>query len=331
MSSKEIERCESLLEDADNTARIGDFGKAARKYMRAVEACRRVGWEDQAVMSLFLSYLYPCNQDVKEGKDPLETGSLARFVEGVSGLPPTRVVAYMPGGFYGEFDSSRLVTEARAILLMSEGLRETRMERIRELLGEASSRFAEIGSEPLIFSRYVSCLKRRSTGNSAALECEGHIELIEGARVEEVEPLKAVEYMMAASRAFRAAKLRERARAINGRIRGLRTTRRCWMCGRVAQGSRHFKIVGAEVGRYFEKVLREAGEDLRVFEDLHSIVLCRPCYTSISNEADRIAREYFDRVMEVVSRLASQVEMLAAEVRALSMRVNRLSSSRRIR
>jgi len=318
LSSKDIERCESELEDAENTARIGNFGKAAKKYLDAVEMCRKVEWEDEAAKALFLSYLYPCNQDVKDRKDLLETGSLINFVNNASTLPPMKVVAYMPGGLYGEFDTSRILTEAKGILYMNAGLKAGSVEEAVGLLEKASECFLQIGGAPLFFSRYISFLKRRTTGNHAALECEGQIEYINGRNFVEVEPPKAVEYLMAAAKAFRAAKLREVWQEVNKLIRGLRATRKCWMCGREVQGANHFNLVKADVGCYFEKILKDRKEDLRAIDGLLSIALCRPCYTSIYYEADRIAKMYYDMAMQAINELAAEVRTLAAEVRRLA-------------
>ncbi|MFB0562101.1 MAG: hypothetical protein ACETWM_12930 [Candidatus Lokiarchaeia archaeon] len=310
MSSKEIEHCERDLEDAENTARIGNFGKAARKYFDTVALCRKVGWDDEAMEALFLAYLYPCNQDAKDGKDLYETQSLRTFVQQTYKLPQMNVMAYMPGGLYGEFDTKRLLMEARGILYMELGRKAKTVEQAVKLLGSASDLFIEIGDSDLVFSRYVSCLKRRTTGNYAALECEGHIESIKGSVFIETDPSKAIGYIMAAARAYRAAKLHDVWKGMNKRIEALRATRKCWMCGREAQSTDNFQIVRASIGRYFENRLREMKEDMRVMDGKSSIVLCKPCYTAIYYEADRIARTWYDMAMQAIQTLEARIRRL---------------------
>lgn len=317
MSSKEkdIERCENKLEDAENTARIGNFGKAAKKYYDAVDLCRSIGWEQEAQEALFLSYLYPCNQDVKDKKDLLETDSLRKFLENASKLPPMKVTAYMPGGLYGEFDTAKLVTEARGIFYMSLGLKAPNIEEAVKLLEKAYDLFLEIGDAPLLFSRYVSCLKRRVTGNQAALECEGHIEFAKGRRFIEVEPPKATEYLIAAAKAYRAARLYDVVKSVNARIQELRATRKCWMCGREIQSADHFKVVKADVGPYFLNLLKQRNEDMRVIDGASRIALCNPCYSAIFYEADRIARGYHAIAMQAIAALEARVRRLEARAR----------------
>lgn len=315
MSSKDVERCESKLEDAENTARIGDFGKAAKKYAEAVELCMNLGWEKEAQEALLLSYLYPCNQDVKDKKDLLETGSLRKFLENASRLPPMKVTAYMPGGLFGEFDTARLLTEVRGILYMNLGLTAPNAVDAVKLLEAAYDHFLEIGDAPLIFSRYVSCLKRRTTGNNAALECEGHIEFIKARQFMEIEPPKATENLIVAARAYRAARLYDVAKSVNNRIQELRATRKCWMCGREIQSADHFKIVKADVGSYFENLLRQRNEDMRVIDGASRIALCNPCYSAIFYEADRIARGYHNIAMQAIAALEARIRQLEAAVR----------------
>ncbi|WXG41687.1 MAG: hypothetical protein WED07_13145 [Candidatus Freyarchaeum deiterrae] len=316
MSSKDkdTERCESKLEDAENTARIGDFGKAAKKYSDSVDACRSLGWDQEAEQALLLSYLYPCNQDVKDKKDLLETGSLRKFLENASKLPSIKVTAYMPGGLYGEFDTAKLLTEAKGTSYMSLGLQAPNVVDAVKLLERAYDLFLEIGDSPLIFSRYVSCLKRRTTGNNAALECEGHIEFIKGRQYIEIAPPKATEYLIIAAKAYRAARLYDVGKSVRARIQELRATRKCWMCGREIQSADHFKIVKADVGAYFENLLRERNEDMRVINGTSGIALCSPCYTAVFYEADRIARGYHSLAMQAIAALEARVRQLEAAV-----------------
>ncbi len=310
LSSKEIERCEKELEDAENTARIGNFGKAAKKYFNAAELCKKVGWDNEAIEALFLAYLYPCNQDAKEGRDLFETESLRYFVQHSYKLPQMKVMAYMPGGLYGEFDTKRLLTEARGILYMELSRKAKTIEHSVKLLEKASDHFLEIGDSDLVFSRYVSCLKRRTTGNYAALECEGHINYIKGSVYIEIDPSKAIGYIMASARAYRAAKLRDVWKGMNKRIEALRATRKCWMCGREAQSTENFEIVKADVGSYFENRLREMKEDMRVIEGKSNIILCKPCYTAIYYEAEKIAKTWYEMAMQVIQALEARVRRL---------------------
>ncbi|MEM3587926.1 MAG: hypothetical protein QXO71_11485, partial [Candidatus Jordarchaeaceae archaeon] len=222
---------------------------------------------------------------------------------------------YMPGGLYGEFDTAKFVTEARGIFYMSLGLKSQNTEDAVKLLEKAYNLFSELGDAPLVFSRYVSCLKRRATGNQAALECEGHIEFIKGRQFMEIEPPKATEYLIAAAKAYRAARLYDVVKDVNARIQELRATRKCWMCGREIQSADHFKIVKADVGQYFVNLLRRRNEDMRVIEGASGIALCNPCYTAVFYEADRIARGYYEAAMRAIAALEARIRRLEARIR----------------
>jgi hypothetical protein len=305
MSQKESEKFAKKLDDAENTARIHLFKKASKKYHDLIKTAQEL--EPSMVDDLyFLSALYAVNHDISENKDPIETESLQNLYN----LQKTMEIhetlpMVLHGGFFGDYSTDRIIKEVEALLLMDNGL----SSKNPEFLEKAADLFMEIGSAQLFFSRYVRPIGRRVTGNKAALECEAGASKIKGDAVADPQPNAAIPHYMLATRALRAARRYREESEVRAKLIGMRMTRRCWFCGRLVQGANHFTSLHANVTKYFENLLVENKEDLRVCDE-NMIYVCMPCASAVSNEAEKRARLYYDDAMRCINRLTSEVQAL---------------------
>lgn len=311
MSTKEQEKFSKQLDDAENTARIRMFGKASKKYEGLIRKAEEL--EPSMVEGLrFLSTLYRVNADIADKKDPVETGSLQHLNNMGESISNQSLSMALPGGVFGEIDTGRILSEVKAILLMDKGM----LGGYDEMFKEAIQLFLEIGHDELYFSRYVRPLKRRINGRRAALECEARSQILKGEVFADPYPNAAIPYFMIATRALRAARKYDEESTVRATLIGLKMVRRCWFCGRLVQGANHFVSLDSSVTEYFQHLLRENKEDLRV-HDGDSISACVPCATALNKEADRVARFYHDVLLQELNKLRSEVQHLQTTVARL--------------
>ena len=311
MSQKDKERFSKKLDDAENTARIRLFAKASKKYSGLVKSARSI--EPEMVDGLvFLAALYAVNQDARDKKDPLQTGSFERLLKIQESTREQTLSMALPGGFFGNCETSRVFKEIRAIVLMDTGVTAGNTDSLKE----AMDIFLEIGGNQLFFSRYVRPLQRRVKGNRAALECEARRNIIKGNALSDVYPNAAIPHYMVATRALRAARKYDEETRLRQRLIGLRMVRRCWFCGRLVQGANHFRRLPSQVTQYFENLLKENKEDLRVY-DGEAIYACVPCAMALSKESEKHALEYYKKASHEIQVLRSHVQKLTETVRAM--------------
>lgn len=318
MSQADLQKLSKNLEKAENAARIRLFGKASSQFDSLIKFAQSV--EPSLIPGfIFLSHLYLVNQDVSNNKDPLTTGSLRRLV----GLGPTTdditLVMALPGGVYGEYPVQRVFAEARGILMMEQGLREKNPE----VLEHAIKHFLDIDKNHLFFSRYVHVIGRRVTGRGAALDCEAQSNIIRASGIEDVNPSGAIPYYMLATRALRAARRKEEESKHRETLIGLKKVRRCWFCGRLVQGANHFKNFPSNVTPYFQNLLVENKEDLRVYEE-ETIVACQPCASAITKEANRIAQHYHEWTKHQIQGMKNEIAVLR---QAISLQTKAIKSA----
>ena len=312
MSQKDREKFAKKLDNAENTARIRLFGKASKKYNDLIKTAKSIEPSMVAGLSFFAA-LYIVNQDISDSKDPILTGSFQRLFNLRESISSSQILPMaLPGGFFGEQDTHRVFKECEAILLMDNGINS----RDPETLRKAAQIFLEIGSNPLFFSRYTRPLGRRMTGNRAALECEAQSSIIKGDALADAYPNAAIPNYMVATRALRAARRYEEESKLRAKLIGMRLIRRCWFCGRLVQGHNHIVGLDSKVTKYFENLLEQNKEDLRVYEG-NTIFACLPCATALSNEADKRARVYYENVMQHINRLQSELNTIKAKIPAL--------------
>ncbi|MHA1637382.1 MAG: hypothetical protein ACTSUO_04685 [Candidatus Thorarchaeota archaeon] len=309
MSTKAQTKFTKKLDDAENTARIRLFGKAAKKYGGLVKDAQSI--EPSMVSGLqFLSALYEVNEDVSKKRDPIVTGTLQKLANLQSLSQNQSLSMGLPGGIFGPFETDDIFTEIKAILRMDEGMATGN----QDAFNESIQLFLEIGNSQLHFSRYVRPLQSRVTGSRAALECEARSQIIKGAALADCYPNAAIPHYMIATRALRAARKTDVELKYRRILIGLKMVRCCWICGRLVQGDNHFTNMDSSVTGYFEYILKENKEDLRVYEG-NRIVACTPCSSAISKEADRIAKGYYERVKRDIASLKSDIQILKSIIK----------------
>ena len=315
MSKKERDKFSKKLDDAENTARIRLFGKASKKYAGLIKSAQAL--EPSMVEGLqFLSVLYLVNEDISKKNDPIVSGSFYKLCQMQPSTKEQSLPMALPGGIFGSFETNRVFAEVTAILKMDEGMSTGN----QDAFNEAIDIFLQIGNAPLYFSRYVRPLQSRITGSRAALECEARSQILKGAALADIYPNAAIPHYMIATRALRAARKYNVESKYRKILIGLRMVRRCWICGRLVQGANHFKNMDASVTGYFEYILKENKEDLRVI-DGSAIVACMPCSTAITTEAERIAQIYHDR-------LSREITILKSEIQNLRSKINQIAGAR---
>jgi hypothetical protein len=309
VSTKAQTKFTKKLDDAENTARIRLFGKAAKKYRGLVKDAKSI--EPSMITGLeFLSVLYEVNEDISKKKDPIVTGTLLKLGNLQSSSQNQSLSMALPGGIFGSYETDDIFSEIKAILRMDEGMTTGN----QDAFNESIQLFLEIGNSQLYFSRYVRPLRGRITGSRAALECEARSQIIKGAALADCYPNAAIPHYMIATRALRAARKTKSELKYRRILIGLKMVRRCWICGRLVQGDNHFTNMDSPISEYFEYILKENKEDLRVFEG-NRIVACTPCYGAISREADRIARRYYELVTREINLLKSEIQALKSKIK----------------
>jgi hypothetical protein len=251
LSEKELQRFSKALEKAENTARIRMFDKAASQYEHLIATARTL--EPELANGFeFLSLLYSVNCDISKQNDPIETGSLRNLNALSTSIPNITLTMALPGGVFGDYDTDRIFSETRGILMMNQGVRDGDVN----VLQHAIEHFLQIGKKPLFFSRYVGVIGRRITGNMAALECEAKAQITEASVLADSDPNGAIPHYMLATRALRAARRIEDEHKYRQILVGLKTVRPCWFCGRTVQGENHFRRMPSAITPYFENLLR---------------------------------------------------------------------------
>ncbi len=311
VSQKALMKFSQEIEKAENAARIRLFSKASKQYEKLAEKARELQPEI-AIELQFYSILYRLLDEIEDGKDPMKTGTVSALLRLTPQIGDRRLVMALPGGRFGEFSTFRILRELKAIETMAIGLSRND----HNMLRQAVDLFMNIGDEMLIFSMYLSPLKRRITGRRAALECEGYAQVIEGARFVDEDPSAAAEYYMMAVRAFRSARLHDKEAIYQNTLIGLRVELTCWICGRRVKGASHLVWMPAQVSNYFVKLLEENKEDVRSVKP-NRLVVCKPCYTAISNEALAQARKEAARVMARVQELERRLRRLESTVHTM--------------
>ena len=152
-----------------------------------------------------------------------------------------------------------------------------------------------------------------ATGSREALilQAEGYYVLGEGSVSE--DPKMASEYMQMAYN-FRK-QLGDSGDQELRLARNYARSARCWICGRPANGEGiHFQPMRSTIAPVFAKAAE--GEIVKPYsDDVHSIYVCIPCYTAISNRSDDISRAYYDRAMAEVHAIEARLEAEIAAVR----------------
>jgi hypothetical protein len=304
MSEKDLQRFSKALQKAENAARIRLFNKASSQYQKLIKVAKSLEPSMESGFR-FLTELYSLNHDISQMNDPVDTGSLRKLNALSTSMTNSVLTMALPGGVFGDFETDRIFAETRGILMMDQGIRD----KDTKVLEHAIEHFLQIGKEPLFFSRYVSVIGRRITGNRAALECEAKAEIVRASELEDANPSAAIPHYMLATRALRAARRREDESKYRRILQGLKKVRPCWFCGRLVQGANHFRQMPSEITPYFEKLLVDNNEDIRVLDD-QTIHVCNPCAAAITKEADRIASHYKDYLLERIANLAEQISIM---------------------
>ncbi|AGI48457.1 hypothetical protein TALC_01483 [Thermoplasmatales archaeon BRNA1] len=96
---------------------------------------------------------------------------------------------------------------------------------------------------------------------------------------------------------------------------------KCWICGRpVAGESLHFVAVKSRITPMFQEAENNEGVK-STSEGFGEIYMCMPCYTSISNRADQIARGYHNTAMNEIraaeARLQAQINSLRCSINSI--------------
>ncbi len=296
---KPEERYGKLVHSAENAAKLGLFEEAYKRYLKAAESAISLNRMQEAYVWYFLASIYKCNSSIDDEKYLLS--SLYNLYETYNKHPVDKVTVYMLGGAFGEFPAKRFVNEAIGLLALNNAkLTNMGLEEIVENLDKATKAFMEIGNDYLFYSKYLSIINKRVTANYAALISEANKAYLLGEYYSDIDPTKAVEHYMIASRAYRTARRMDIYRDVIKLIQGVRVTKKCWICGREIQGEKHFVYLDAKLGPYFEKLI-EKNQDKHSIHG-NKIVVCNVCYSAIDNivqEEQRKLRQLIDRLLQL--------------------------------
>ncbi len=93
-------------------------------------------------------------------------------------------------------------------------------------------------------------------------------------------------------------------------------TAKCWLCGKQVAGQGvHFMAVRSDISDMFRG--KEENEAIRsTDENFHTLYMCMPCYTAISNISDEISRKYYEAA---IAEIRATEARIMAEIAALRM------------
>lgn len=154
----------------------------------------------------------------------------------------------------------------------------------------------------------------------------GYAKIVRATKVEESEPIKAVEIYSEAL-AFLQQATPEVREFVSKRIAMLGKSTKCWVCHREIQGEEvNYVYLPASLNEYIKsKYNRDAPY---LISDDGKIAVCRVCYTMVRDLSDKISRYYYDlainelklaeeRINAEIGRLWAALNLIRAEMREM--------------
>ena len=298
-----------LFDEAQELIRQKEYVKASKKLRSAIE--KKSG--DANLAQVMIEFI-EVGQSLNSANRYRELSSALQNIDGTFDFG------------LSTFDARKLRDECDAMAMALEARnRQASGNAEMVLKGEALIEAAKmlqlkVGNEVLSINEYFNTSMLSGQRLSIALLAEANELIADGTFWS--DPKKAAEYQQIAYNFRR--QLGESGEYNKRKIKEYTMTCTCWICGRQATGEGlHFYRMGADISP--EHIRADEGE-LAPSTESGMIFVCKACYTSISNRADAIAKDYHERSMAELDRTRRQ---LMAEISRLETRINNVAIAAR--
>jgi len=273
-----------------------EYKKATKQFHKALD--KETSNEDLSRLYIIICDL--CDND----------NDAAEFINAAEKINSSNVKRFQFG--LTEVDSKEFALECT---LMAEEIeiagRPDSMEKGKALKELAQKYQMNVGNKPLKINEILKG-ETSSTGISEALVLQATAYETMGMVAVMSDPKKGAEYMQMAYNFRR--QIGDSGEKDMNMMKGFSRSVKCWLCGRTVTGEGiHFVTTSSDVAPVFKEdgsvILKSSPEDN------HSIYMCKPCYSAISNRSDQISRAYYDKAMEEMHRMEMRLEAEIAAVR----------------
>lgn len=294
---------DTLYEKGIDLIKQGEFDKARERLIKSIE---RDGGPDQ------MSTVIVCMIDMRG-----HLGDISAYASLLNALSKTSAENFEFGLTMINTEMMKkqceLTIESIKAMNMS-GSSSVLLDKGQKLIKLAQRYQSEIGDENLKLNEiYLNDTTRTGIREGILLLAIGYEALASGTVWE--DPKKAAEYQQIAYGYRR--QMGDTGEANLKLINDYAKTCKCWFCGRVASGlGIHFFPISSDIS----PMLRDHGNEPLVSEteNFNSIYACRACYTSITNRAEEIANQYYQRTKSEMNamemRLQAQIASLQTQI-----------------
>ena len=256
---------------------------------------------------------------INVGKDLNNAGYYTALKDALSGLGDS---SFRFG--LSDFDKDSLMKEcdamAKCIVARNTGSDNSEARGNAEL-DAAQNLMATVGENTLRINEYYSGNNITGTRMATGLMAEANECLAQAAYW--TDPQKAAEYQQQAYNYRR--QNGESGEANLARMQQYSKACTCWFCGRQVVGEGlHFYVLRADPSP--QQIDKDSKELQHSISEDHDIYVCRACYTGVTNRADEISSDYYNRGMENLrqseARLQTQIAAVEAQVSRLQSQVS---------
>lgn len=291
----------------------GRFREAVEHFSKAYEIAARSGNEGlkrEGLLALAYAYIYRAVIT----KSPADMRAAAEILKKLPGEPELDLALAR------KVKKSELAEELEALSKYFE-VPQVDLKNAKDFGEDAAKALEELAKYFLSRGENRPLLDElfgiQESYNSIGLKLLGRSRLIQAARVEEEDPVRAVSLYSEAMGYFKAAALA--ADAIKVKIDKLGKATRCWICGRPIQGEEvNFVYLDTFLTKYMAK---NFGSETPLQFDGNRVAVCSVCYGAIYNLSDKISKYYYEKSLEAIraveERLMAQIAALRAEIATL--------------
>ena len=222
-----------------------------------------------------------------------------------------------------EFDKDALIKECDAMARCIDARNSGGQDEARgnALLQAAQNLMATVGENTLRINEYYSGNSISGTRMATGLMAEANECLANAAYWN--DPQKAAEYQQQAYN-YR----RQNGESGDANLQKMQQYSKactCWFCGRQVVGEGlHFYVLRADPSP--QQIDKDSKELQHSISEDHDIYVCRACYTGVTNRADEISSDYYNRGLENLrqseARLQTQIAAVEAQVSRLQSQVS---------
>jgi hypothetical protein len=169
----------------------------------------------------------------------------------------------------------------------------------------AAAAFKTVFNEELWTYRYRKANSHNDRGQSRFFFHSGLAAWNDALATSMTNPDSAADHMAKALNAFRQCGDEGWTSKSETWLNDCRVRRTCWMCHREFQGSAlHFGSTSAEISNYVVSAVAKLGQDTSSIDiGKQTLVLCRPCSSTVERVADRLATKRAQAVRQEVQEL----------------------------